>query len=813
MTTEVSSREAEFPIEGMTCAACAAAVEQVLNRLPGVEAQVNLAAEQAHLRYDPSRVQPGQLLASVQKAGFDVPRRQLVLGVEGMSCAACSAAVEKALKQLPQVQARVNLASAQVVIDYQPALVSEAELADCIRRTGYLPSAPAQPKASELQARDQAAHKAWRRARLQAVWASLLALPLLLPMLAMLWPGAPAWLAHPGLSRGWQLALATPVQFWAGAGFYRAAWKALRGRHANMDVLVVLGTSVAYVYSLAVVLGGLPGEVYFDSSAVIISLILWGRLMESRARRQTTAAVRALVQLQPEQARVERDGGVVSLDVGLLKVGDIVQVPAGEQIPVDGVVVSGESSVDESMLSGEAMPVAKAAGSAVHAASLNGTGWLRLRATRVGGETMLARMIRRVEQAQGSKAPVQRLADRVAAIFVPAVLVLALLTFGATWAWTGHLATAMIHAVAVLVIACPCALGLATPTAIMVGSGVAARSGILIRDASVLEQLGKVKVMVFDKTGTLTRGRPVLVSTVQAPGQSAQEALRWAASLEAGSAHPLAQAFVAAADTAGLHPRALPQLQTVVGQGLEAVSEGRQIRLGRLEWVLDGAPPPAWLPDPEAARAQAQVLVALGLEGEMVACFSIGDPLREDARTVVSGLAARGLRTVMLTGDHAAAAAAIAGQSGVDSFQASVLPEGKADRIQALQRSAGGPVAMIGDGINDAPALATADIGIGMGGGSMMAVEVADVVLLQDRLSSLLQAIELSRTTRRTIRQNLGFAFGYNLIGLPLAALGWLNPMLAGAIMALSSISVVGNSLRLGRMARVPSRSPAVSST
>ena len=538
----MQSREADFPIEGMTCAACAASVEQVLNRLPGVKAQVNLAAEQAHLSYDPQQVRPVQWLDSVRRAGFDVPRRQLVLGVEGMTCSACSGAVEKALQQLPEVKASVNLAAGQVSIDYQPALVSEAELEEGIRRSGYIPFQQVRLKGRALEASEAAEIKAWRRSRMQAVVASLLALPLLLPMLLMWIPGGmPGWL-HDGLSRGWQLALATPIQCWAGAGFYRAAWRAVRGRHANMDVLVVLGTSAAYFYSLVLTLGRWPGEVYFDSSAVIISLILWGRLMEGRARHLTTAAVRALMQLQPETARVERDGEVIELDVGRIVVGDIVQVPAGEQVPVDGRVIAGESSIDESMLSGEAMPVAKSAGAMVHAASVNGSGWLRIEVTEVGGDTLLARMIQRVEQAQGSKAPVQRLADRVAAVFVPAVLGLALLTLVITGIWSGHFSVAMVHAVAVLVIACPCSLGLATPTAIMVGAGVAARTLITIRDAEVLERPGTVKLIVFDKTAPFTTSPPPVRPVMVAPGRPRDPVLRCAASRERGAADPLARA-------------------------------------------------------------------------------------------------------------------------------------------------------------------------------------------------------------------------------------------------------------------------------
>lgn len=799
MSPDMHSREADFPVEGMTCAACAASVEQVLNRLPGVKAQVNLAAEHAHLSYDPRQVRPMQWLESVRRAGFDVPRRQLVLGVEGMTCSACSGAVEKVLQQLPEVKASVNLAAGQVSIDYQPALVSEAELEDGIRRSGYIPFQQVRLKGQALEASEAAELKAWRRSRIQAVAASLLALPLLLPMLLMWVPGdMPGWL-HDGLPRGWQLALATPIQCWAAAGFYRAAWRAVRGRHANMDVLVVLGTSAAYLYSLVLTLGRWPGEVYFDSSAVIISLILWGRLMEGRARHQTTAAVRALMQLQPETARVERDGELIELDVGRIVAGDVVQVPAGEQVPVDGRVIAGESSIDESMLSGEAMPVAKSAGAMVHAASVNGSGWLRVEVTGVGGDTLLARMIQRVEQAQGSKAPVQRLADRVAAVFVPAVLGLALLTLVVTWIWSGHFSLAMVRAVAVLVIACPCSLGLATPTAIMVGAGVAARSGIMIRDAEVLERLGKVKVVVFDKTGTLTRGRPAIRSVRLAPGRRREQVLQWAASLERGSAHPLARAFLDAAEVEGIDLLPLEALRTEAGKGLQASMQAGRMRLGQLEWVLDGRPAPDWLDVSGDGKSLAQV--AMAVDGHLVACFEISDALREDALQAVSALRDMGLHTVMLTGDQPQVAAVIARATGIDDYRAGVLPEGKADRVHELQQSAAGPVAMVGDGINDGPALATADIGIGMGGGSMVAIETAGVVLMQDRLMAVVQAIALSHATLRTIRQNLCFAFGYNLVGIPLAALGWLNPMLAGAMMALSSVSVVGNSLRLGRWA------------
>lgn len=592
------------------------------------------------------------------------------------------------------------------------------------------------------------------------------------------------------LPRWLQLALATPVQFWIGWRFYDGGWKALCGGGANMDVLVALGTSMAWGFSAVVTVLGLDQHVYFEGGAAVITLVLLGKLLEARAKARTSEAIESLIRLQPKTVRVERDGQWVEVPVDALMPGDVFMVRAGERVPVDGEVVDGDASINEAMLTGESMPVSKKIGDKVFAATANGQGALRCRATGVGEQTLLAGIIRLVGEAQGSKAPVQRLADRISAIFVPVVCAIALLTFVGWWFYSGQLAVALINAVAVLVIACPCALGLATPTAIMVGTGQGARAGILVRNAEALERAERITVLAVDKTGTLTQGQPQ-VTEVIALSLPEADALSLAADLEQGSEHPLARAILAKSMT--VDRQNVTNFQAIAGHGVSGEVAGRRVRLGSPDWLGAAA-------DERVLNLQqAGKTVVVLAEGERLLAFiAIADALRPTSREAVARLRAKGIRVVMLTGDNVATAATIARQAGIDEFKAGILPGDKAAAVAAL-KSIGGLVAMVGDGINDAPALAAADVSFAMGAGSDAAVEAADLTLIRSDLNSVVDAIELSRATLGKIRQNLFFAFIYNILGIPLAAFGMLNPVFAGAAMAMSSVSVVSNSLLLKR--------------
>ena len=721
----------------------------------------------------------------------------LELAIEGMTCAACSIRLEKVLNRLPGVEASVNLATERATLRFAPGAVSVDAAAAAVERAGFRAIEASSRAREEARARHA---QEWRR-ELRHFWiAALLTLPLAAQMPAMFGAGWAAEGHHDLVPRWLQLLLATPVQFWLGARFYRGAWASLRGGGANMDVLVALGTSMAYGYSLVVTLAGRHDlHVYFEASAMIITLILLGKLLEARAKARTTAALDALLRLQPRMARVERGGELVEVPVEALRPGDAFVLRPGDAVPVDGRVEAGESALDEAMLTGESLPVDKRAGDPVYAATINGEGLLRCRATGVGASTLLAGIIRLVEQAQGSKAPVQRLADRIAAVFVPVVVVIAALTLAGWWLWSGDFQQALINAVAVLVIACPCALGLATPTAIMVGTGQGARAGMLVKNAEALELAERLQVLALDKTGTLTEGRPAVTDVVPAAGWARSELLALAAALEQGSAHPIGQAVVAAAREEGGRVAAAGQARAVGGKGLE----GRVGEAGRE--VLVGSP--AFLAERDIAvdggavatlASAGKTLVAVAVDGRFAGLIAVADRVRADSAEAVRRLRARGISVVMLTGDPPATAAAIAAQTGVAEWRAGVLPGDKAAAVREL--GAGGVrVGMAGDGINDAPALAAADVSFAIGVGADVAVQAADITLVRNSLLGVVDAIELSRATLSKIRQNLFFAFIYNVLGIPLAAAGMLNPVIAGAAMAMSSVSVVSNSLLLKR--------------
>ena len=719
-----------------------------------------------------------------------------------MTCAACSARIERQLNKLPGVEATVNLPAERAHIRYDPGVVDADRLIATIVKTGFTATRSTADTRGEEKARKEAAY----RAEVKRFWIALaLTLPLLAQMPAMFEGGftlgaechtediIPRWL---------QFALATPVQFWIGWRFYVGGWNAVRGGSGNMDVLVALGTSMAWAYSTAIwLLDWTHLHVYYEASATVITLVLMGKILEARAKAKTSQAIEALMHLQPQTAFVERDGQIVELPVKSLIPGDIVVVRPGEAVPVDGEVISGNSSANEAMLTGESLPVAKVPGDKVFAATVNGDGLLRCKATGVGAHTLLAGIIRLVEEAQGSKAPVQRLADKVAAIFVPVVTAIALATF-AGWMWSyGDFTYAMVNAVAVLVIACPCALGLATPTAIMVGTGLGAKAGVLIRNAQALELAEKINVLAVDKTGTLTEGKPVVTSIEvvdaggAAPakvgaGRTAHDILQLAASLEQGSTHPLAAALVAEAKTRGLALASPQEVTSEPGKGVAGKVGERQVRVGSPDWL--GA----------TASATAGSQVAVEVDGKLAGMIAVADPLRESSKAAVARLQALGVEVVMLTGDNAATAAEIARQAGVTRFEANVLPADKARAIKALGAASDGRkriVGMAGDGINDAPALAAADVSFAMGAGADVAMQAADVTLMRDDLGGVADAISLSRATLAKIRQNLFWAFIYNVLGIPAAALGFLNPVVAGAAMAMSSVSVVSNSLLLKR--------------
>jgi P-type Cu+ transporter len=887
-----------LPISGMTCASCVRRVERALGKVPGVaSAQVNLATERATVERDPATPAPLEALrAAVESAGYGVGLETIVLPVTGMTCASCVRRVERALAKVPGVaSARVNLATERATVELVPGVATREALRRAVEAAGYgvgenatasgaaaagSDGVPADPE----QARRAADLRALgRKALVSGVLAALLMALSLAPMdlLERALPRQTALLL--------MLLLATPVQVWGGWQFYAGTWAALRHGTANMNTLVAVGTTAAYLYSLVVTFapqllmtGGAMPEPYYDTAAVIITLILLGRYLEARARGQASDAIRRLMGLQARTARVVRDGAEIDVPVETVAVGDVVVVRPGEKVPVDGVVQSGRSTLDESMLTGESLPVEKGPGDEVIGATLNRTGSFRFAATRVGRDTMLAQIVRLVEEAQGSKAPIQRLADVVSSYFVPAVLLVAALTFAAWWLWgpAPPLTHALLATVAVLIVACPCAMGLATPTAIMVGTGKGAELGILIRGGEALEKAGRLDVVVLDKTGTLTRGEPAVTDLVAldgvavappapqswgeretAPpalqswgehavavslglaqgevgagraltptlsqgerGQDAlrpalpreereqdgrlapaeRELLRLAATAERGSEHPLAEAIVARARAEGLAPAEAERFDALPGRGVEATIDGRTVLLGNLRLMeergvaLDGLRDRA-----EALAAAGKTPMYVARDGAAVGVVAVADTVKPTAAAAVRALHTLGLEVVLLTGDNRRVAEAVGQALGVDRVVAEVLPSGKVDEVKRLQ-AAGKRVAMVGDGINDAPALAQADLGVAIGTGADVALEASDVTLVGGDPRGVATAIALSRATLRTIRQNLFWAFVYNVLLIPLAAgalypwFGWqLNPMLAAGAMGLSSVSVVGNSLRL----------------
>ncbi len=789
-----------FPVLGMTCAACSSRIEKLLAGLPGVtSASVNLPLEKASLVYDPARSSLRDFVQTVEEAGFEIPGETVRVSIEGMTCAACAARIEKRLLADDHVlDAKVNLPLERAEITVL-AGTPPGEVLKIIEDTGFtarLYQSDLARRAEQEEQRKQRQKQEHRRDMRDLAIASLLTAPLLIQMLFML---AGISLGIPPLA---ELALATPVQFYAGRRFYKGAYAALRSGGANMDVLVAMGTSAAYFFSLVMVLRLGPASkehLYFEAAAVIITLILLGKILEARATRGTVAAILELMNLRPQTARVRRDGQETEIPVEDVITGDIVVTLPGEAIAVDGLVIEGRSQADESLITGESLPVSKQPGDPVTGGSINGTGRLIVETTKVGRDTTLGRIIQLVENAQSGKAPVQKLVDRISAVFVPIVLVIASLTFLGWWLSGGGFEPALIATVAVLVIACPCALGLATPTAIVAGTGAAARAGILFKSVEALETAHKVDTVLFDKTGTLTKGRPAVTRILTVDGDE-ETLLQLAASVQAASAHPLARAVREEAEKRGLDLHPVSSFQSHTGAGVEGVVEGHHLHIGNRQLMQQAgaALPPDLLEQQRRWQEEGKTAVFVARDGVVAGLLAIADPVRDESRLAVDGLKARSLAVMMLSGDARKTAASIARITGIDEFRGEARPEDKARTIEELQQ-AGKTVAMVGDGVNDAPALALADLGIAMGSGSDVAMETAGVTLMRSDPRLVAASLEISQRTWSKLKQNLFWAFIYNLIGIPLAVMGLLNPALAGAAMAMSSISVVSNSLLLRR--------------
>lgn len=794
-----------LPVEGMTCATCAGRIERQLAKVEGVSsAVVNLAAETADVEFDPAQLDGAAIARTIEKTGFSVPERTLDFAIEGMTCASCVSRIEKAVAKLDGVtNVSVNLADETAHVSAPAGALSAVDVIRAVEKAGYAASVIENAEVFGSEDDERAARRL-SRDRLNLVGSAILTLPLVAQMVWML-----AGISTFEIPGAVQLALASVVQFFFGARFYSPAWKALKAGSGNMDLLVVLGTMAAWGLSTWRVVAGFEGDLYFEASATVLTLILLGRFLESRAKRGTTGAIRALMKLRPETAKVlSGDGVEVEVPAASVVRANVVVVRPGERIPVDGNLIKGESSVDESLLTGESLPVSKTVGDRVVGGSINGEGLIHIEATTVGSESTLSGIIRMIQGAQASKAPVQKLVDQIAAVFVPAVVAIALGTWAAWWLLGAGWEVGLINAVTVLVIACPCALGLATPTAIMVGTGAAASHGILIKDAEALELAHKVDTVVLDKTGTLTEGHPRVVEMIPV-NMPASDLLRLVASVQTGSEHPLARALLEDANEKGIELHAPETFKALAGRGIEALVDGNQLIVGSRRLMIEQGV------DLSSFEDKAQTLEASG-NGVMwaaqktnkqtpgtyklIGLIAVGDTVKPTAPQALALLKDQGIRAVMLTGDNERTALAIAAQLGLEAQDviAEVLPEDKASVVEKL-KAEGHAVAMVGDGVNDAPALAQADVGMAMGTGTDVAMHTAQVTLMRGAPELVADAISVSSATVRKIRQNLFWAFFYNVVALPLAALGLLNPVIAGAAMALSSVSVVTNSLLLKR--------------
>jgi P-type Cu+ transporter len=809
------SRKAQINLTGMSCATCAVTIEKGLTDTHGIEgAKVNFAAEKASVEYDPEKINLEKIKDTISGLGYGIATKKSIFPVHGMTCASCVARVEEALRSVPGViSANVNLSSEKATVEYIDS-TDAAEMRRVVSDAGY----ELGPEAQRLEDVTISARNAMNTVRNRFILAAVFSAVI---MILMYTPGF--------IGKEFILwVLATPVQFWAGWRFYKGAWGALKHRTTDMNTLVAVGTSAAYLYSVVAVLfpfiftsSGIQPDLYFDTSALIITLILLGRFLEARARGQTSDAIKKLVGMQPKTAQVVRDGQMIELPIEEVQVGDTIQVRPGERIPVDGIMRQGYSSIDESMITGESIPVEKKTGDEVIGATINKTGGFQFEATRIGKDTTLARIVRLVEEAQGSKAPIQRLADVIASYFVPIVLSLAVVTF-IIWFFLGpkpSLTFAFLNFIAVLIIACPCALGLATPTAIMVGTGKGAENGVLIRSAEALERMQKINTVLLDKTGTLTIGEPQVTDILEVAPYSKNDVLRITASLEIQSEHPLGEAVVKEAEEKMLELTHAEGFNAIPGQGAEASVEGKNVIVGNIKLLKDRGLSLNGL-EQKATELweQGKTVMFLGVEGKAAGIIALADTIKPNSKDVVAKLHQMGVEVAMITGDNKRTAEAIAKEAGIERVLAEVVPERKAEEVKKLQAE-GKIVAMVGDGINDAPALAQSDIGMAIGTGTDVAMETGDVTLISGDLAGIVTAISLSRRTMNTVKQNLFWAFAYNVLLIPVAAgilylvfgksgvpeglqwilgkYGFLNPILAAAAMAASSVTVVSNSLRL----------------
>ncbi|WP_308291993.1 heavy metal translocating P-type ATPase [Priestia aryabhattai] len=798
-------KESTLQITGMTCAACSNRIEKGLKKIEGVkEANVNLALERSTIIFDPSKTSPQAFEEKIEKLGYGVVNEKAEFAITGMTCAACSTRIEKGLNKLEGVtKASVNLALETASVEYSPSQIAPQDITQRVEKLGYGAKLKSEEKEEEQSYREKELSKQKGK-----FWFSfILSVPLLWAMVSHFTFTSFIPLPHMLMNPWVQLALATPVQFVVGKQFYVGAFKALRNKSANMDVLVALGTSAAYFYSLYSSLKSLGSSVhtaqlYYETSAILITLILLGKLFEANAKGRSSEAIKKMMGLQAKTAVVVRDGAEVKIPVEEVKKGEVIFIKPGEKVPVDGEIIEGQSAIDESMLTGESVPVDKNIGDKVIGATLNKNGFLKIKATNVGKETALAQIIKVVEEAQGSKAPIQRLADYISGIFVPIVVGIALLTFFVWYIWIvpGEFAPALEKLIAVLVIACPCALGLATPTSIMAGSGRAAEFGILFKGGEHLEATHKIDTILLDKTGTVTNGTPVLTDVRIAQGYEENELLQLVASAERLSEHPLAQALVAGIKNKGIKIQDPLSFEAIPGYGVKATVQERELLVGTRKLMnqhkvnIDAA-----LEGMTNLEREGKTVMLVALDGKYAGMLAVADTIKVTSKEAVSRLKEMGLEVMMITGDNRQTAQAIAMQAGIDHVIAEVLPEGKAEEVKKLQQQ-GKKVAMVGDGINDAPALALADIGMAIGTGTDVAMEAADITLMRGDLMSIADAIEMSRKTISNIKQNLFWAMGYNTLGIPIAAVGLLAPWVAGAAMAFSSVSVVLNALRLQRV-------------